>query len=1202
MRKFSKLVVLSLTLVMAIFLASCQEKIELNFENESMTMTVGDTETLVPVANKEGLIYEWTSGNTAVLTVNAGVVTAVSAGTTTVTVKVKDKDVTAEITITVNPVVITFAQDAMTIAIDQEITLTPTVVPAQSMSFTWTTSAAAIATVTNGVVKGIAVGTATITASGKGGSDSITITVVLPDPTKVAITGASSLAKVGDTMDLNATVLPSKASQEVIWSVNNETLATVSNTGLVTFLGIGQVVVTATSSVLSSQKGTVSINIIEPDPMSITVSGADGKTELELTKTLQMSALVSPDLADQSVTWSTSDLTIAFIDEEGLLTAVKVGTVDVIATSIALGSISGSVTINVVLPTPEALNVTIPETVLQIEETMQLSTMITPALANQLVSFASSNEAVATVSETGLVSGVSVGTATITITSQGLNSLTKTYEIKIVEKLTAPTHDNVIVDSTLVSAERYSTVTYDSVDYIVGQNAFSDLSKIVTKDGMTINVKAGTYSGNLTVANNQVAVLGPNANIDPNTGTRVSSAILTGKLTINASLDGIIINGFDFTGNGSVYGNGTVKNVSFMYNKVYDTTENVVAWAATRNYNLVGFFTFWKQSNVMENFIITNNAFSNVSGNNIMIGNILNLTLKDNTFIDFDQDAVRIDGGYNSGLLLIENNDFSNTTLSAYNGLYLRSLGAAKASANPQVVTIINNHFKNIGQPGIDFSGAISTNSYQEYGITIDISHNIFETCTNYLWVRNNATSANHASYPWVGKVEYNAFLGEPLVYYHRNRNTTDTEATNPALIEFAYNFFGDASGEVITLDMNKFFEVKSITNNFNALGEMNALYVDLSLTGKTLGEEVVVNGLTLKFGERAFVSINDALTAISEGGYIIVLPGTYAEDLNIVKNNVTIAGNNAFISPNSETRNPETILTGTMTLGKELHNLALRGLKFIDSSKIINTLGTAGTAAVVTKNLDGFLFTNNVVETSLPSGKGFLTFLEASNSYSHHLSFVDNYFTQTVAVSTLESMLYIDNCANVMVTDNVFENLQKRAVYFHDMTKGLAGNALIQSNVFKNIGTDALWVNWLSPLPGTVVQVDILNNTFENVGNRAFHLGKMNNTDTYLAINVSKNSFKTVNVGLYFVRVSTGAHISATYNKFLDIPTTAYYNNATDTATTSPAQLNATKNLFMNADAVVVPEVAKVIGNTSVAEAFASLAEYEAALLALLG
>ena len=907
MRKFSKLVVLCLTLVMALFLASCKEKIELSFENETMTMIVGDTKTLVPVANKEGLTYEWTSDKTAVVTVDAGLVTAVSAGTAKVTVKVKDKDVSATITITVNPVVVSFTEKTMTIAIDQSVTLTPTVVPAQTMTYTWTTSDASVATVTNGVVKGIKVGTATVTASGKGGSASITINVVLPnptqvtitgasasakvgatmqlgatilpakasqavtwkssdtklatvsasglvtfvgvgkvtitatsvaldsqkasvtidvgapDPTKVAITGANSFAKVGETMDLKATVLPSKASQEVTWSVSDEALATVSKTGLVTFLGIGKVSITATSVALASQKATVSVNIIEPDPVSITVSGADGKTELQLAKTLQMTAVVKPDLADQSVTWSTSDMSIAFIDETGLLTAVKVGTVDVIATSQALGSLSGTITINVILPLPEEINATIPETVLQIEETMQLSATITPALANQQVTYQTSNEAVATVSTSGLVTGVAAGTATITITSQELSSLVKTFEVKIINKLPAPSSSDVVVDSALKTVERYSQVVYENVDYIVGINAFADFGKIVTQEKMAIFVQAGTYTEDLMITSSKVTILGPNSDKDPNKDARVAAAIISGKITIEASLEYIMINGFDFTGNGAVYGNGPAKNISFIYNKVYDTAENTVAWSGLRNYNLVGFFTFWKQGKVMEDFVITNNAFSNVPQINIMMGNLLNLTIKDNTFKDFAQDAIRLDGGYNSGLLLVDNNLFANTTLSGYNGLYLRSLGAARNSANPQVVKVTNNHFKNIGQAGTDFSGALSTNSYQEYGLNITISHNVFETCTNYLWVRNNATADNHANYPWVGKVEYNAFLGEPLVYYHHNRNATDTEITNPALIEFAYNFFGDASGKVISLDMNKFLAVKSVTNNFNSLEELNA-------------------------------------------------------------------------------------------------------------------------------------------------------------------------------------------------------------------------------------------------------------------------------------------------------------------------------------------------------------------------------------------
>jgi uncharacterized protein YjdB len=630
------------------------------------------------------------------------------------------------------------------------------------------------------------------------------------------------MAKVGQTMQLSATVLPSKASQEVDWTVNNQTIASVSSTGLVTFLGIGSVTITATSKALNTQKGTVNINVIEPDPASIVVSGAEGKTQLEITKTLQMSALVSPDLADQSVTWSTSDLTVAFIDETGLLTAVKVGTVDVIATSIALGTVSGSVSISVVLPLPETLNMNVPDTALQIAEIMQIQASILPALANQGITYTSSNENVATVDETGKITAIGVGNTTITVSSTALSTLFKTVEIKVVEIVGQPTHNNVVVDSALAETERFTTVTYDNVDYMVGVNAFSDFGKIVTKEGMIITVKAGNYSGSFSVAHSHVSILGPNANIDPNTGTRVAAAILTGKITVEASLDGTTFNGLDFTGNASIFGNGTNKNVSFIYNNVYDTTENVVAWSALRNYNLVGFFTFWKQSIVMENFIITNNAFNNVSAINIMIGNILTFTLKDNTFTDFDQEAVRIDGGYNGGYTLVENNVFANTTLSAYNGIYFRSLGAAKDSANPQDVLVTKNHFKNIGKAATDFSGAISTSSYQEYGLNFVVSHNIFETCSNYLWVRNNATAANHTNYKWVGKVEYNAFLGEPLVYYHRNRNATDTEITNPTLIEFDHNFFGDALGNLITVDMAKFIEVMSVTNNLTSMTEVN--------------------------------------------------------------------------------------------------------------------------------------------------------------------------------------------------------------------------------------------------------------------------------------------------------------------------------------------------------------------------------------------
>ena len=85
----------------------------------------------------------------------------------------------------------------------------------------------------------------------------------------------------------------------------------------------------------------------DPDPAtSVTVSSEGGVTTLKNGRTLQLSAVVLPNTADPSVTWSSSDNNIATVDAEGLVTGVNPGSVTITATSTTPG-ISGSVTLTV---------------------------------------------------------------------------------------------------------------------------------------------------------------------------------------------------------------------------------------------------------------------------------------------------------------------------------------------------------------------------------------------------------------------------------------------------------------------------------------------------------------------------------------------------------------------------------------------------------------------------------------------------------------------------------------------------------------------------------------------------------------------------------------------------------------------------------------------------------------------------------------
>ena len=150
----------------------------------SLTMTVGDTETLVSTVLPENATdpsVTWTSGNTSIATVSStGEISAKAVGLTTVTVKTNDGGKTATCTVTVKPVnvsSVTLNRETLSLILGETVTLTATVLPenAANKSVVWSSSNTTVATVsTSGVVTAKAAGTATITVTATDGGSKAT--------------------------------------------------------------------------------------------------------------------------------------------------------------------------------------------------------------------------------------------------------------------------------------------------------------------------------------------------------------------------------------------------------------------------------------------------------------------------------------------------------------------------------------------------------------------------------------------------------------------------------------------------------------------------------------------------------------------------------------------------------------------------------------------------------------------------------------------------------------------------------------------------------------------------------------------------------------------------------------------------------------------------------------------------------------------
>ncbi len=307
------------------------------------------------------------------------------------------------------------------------LTLSAAVSPssASDTSISWTSSATAVATVdSGGVVTGIATGSATITAASKDGnrSASAVITVISASSatTGVILDRESATIVVDGTVLIVASVLPrSTTDKSLTWSSSNEAIAAVSGDGVVKGKGAGSATISATSTANSKSASCV-VTVLASAPIAvesitITAAAATG-TSIFVGGSTQLTAAILPNNASiKTPTWSSSDPSIATVDSSGLVIGKATGTVTITAAADSM-----SKTTNIVVNTISVIAVTITPSIVQtlaIGGKLQLSATVSPSNApNQNVTW-SSNSSIATVSSTGLVTGVAAGSTWIYATS-----------------------------------------------------------------------------------------------------------------------------------------------------------------------------------------------------------------------------------------------------------------------------------------------------------------------------------------------------------------------------------------------------------------------------------------------------------------------------------------------------------------------------------------------------------------------------------------------------------------------------------------------------------------------------------------------------------------------------------------------------------------------------------------------------------------
>ena len=396
-----------------------------SLDKTSVSLNVGESVTLAATVkpdNATNKTVSWSSSNASVASVDAsGKVSAVAEGTATITAKAGDKSATCSVTVTKKVVAVesvTLDKSSLELNEGETATLTATVKPdnASDKTVTWSSSKTSVATVdANGKVTAVAEGNATITAKAgnKSATCSVTVTKNVVAVESITLDKSSLELTEGETATLTATVKPDNATNKTVtWTSSSSSIATVDQNGKITAVSEGTATITAkagdktASCTVTVKKKVVAVESVTLD-----------KSSLELTEgeTATLTASVKPDNAtNKTVTWSSSNQSVATVDQNGTVTAVAEGNTTITAKA---GDKTATCSVTVKKNTVAVESVTLDKSSLELTEgeTATLTATVKPDNAtNKTVTWSSDKTSVATVDANGKVTAVAEGTATIT--------------------------------------------------------------------------------------------------------------------------------------------------------------------------------------------------------------------------------------------------------------------------------------------------------------------------------------------------------------------------------------------------------------------------------------------------------------------------------------------------------------------------------------------------------------------------------------------------------------------------------------------------------------------------------------------------------------------------------------------------------------------------------------------------------------------
>ena len=382
------------------------------------------------------------------------------------------------------------------------------------VSFTWSSSAESIATVdTSGSVTAVANGVATVTATSDGVAGNADVTVAQEVATVAVTPPTASLTARGDTIRLTAGARDANghaiAGVTFTWASSATSIATVDASGLVTAVASGSATVTATANgtggnaVVTVAQVAASVTVT-PVTASLTALGA----------TVQFAAAAHDanghPIAGKTFAWASSNAGVATVGASGLVTAVANGAATITATAdgaadtaeITVAQVLASVAVTPAAPSISALGATVQLAASALDANGH-------AITGKTFTWASSDQGIATVSPSGLVTAVANGAASITATAEGVDGT-----------------------AALTVAQKAAVVVLSPPGASISGVGATQQFTVAARDAGDSPIPVSGVHATWTSLNPNVATI--------NTATGVAAAVGAGQVTIRVEVDTVV--------------------------------------------------------------------------------------------------------------------------------------------------------------------------------------------------------------------------------------------------------------------------------------------------------------------------------------------------------------------------------------------------------------------------------------------------------------------------------------------------------------------------------------------------------------------------------------------------------------------------------------------------------------------------------------